>query len=72
MNLGNGLFAKRIDGGNGTQNNLQPPYLNLAKFVPDLYGVIANADLPNARNTAIYEAGILWVKNARYNGTFPQ
>jgi len=72
INRGDGTFAQRTDGGGGTQTNLQPPFLNLAKFVTDLYGVIATADRPNARNTAIYEAGILWVKNARFTGVFPQ
>ena len=63
MYQGNGSFSKRVDGKNGTQNYLGASYLFLARFRPQLYDIIALADLEQAKTKANYFAQIIFIKH---------
>lgn len=58
---------------NSTRNFIYPGWLPIANFGPLTYSIMANMDIAQGSqaSTAIYEALILWVKNARYTGLYP-
>ena len=64
MNKGEGLFSKKVDGSNGTQNYLGASYMHLARFRPQLYDIIASANLQQAKAKANYFAQILLIKRS--------
>ncbi len=63
---GDNQFAWRIDGSGATRNYLPGTFLYLAEFRPELYRVIATADLERARKDPSVAARILRVKKARH------
>ena len=64
---GDNRFAWRIDGSRTTRNYLPGTFLYLAEFRPELYRVIATADLERAKRDPSIAARILWAKNALRN-----
>jgi len=71
---GNNTFADYVIGGsaNGTRNYIYPAWTLVADFDPANYFITANVNIAQGSqaDTAIFDAFILWVKNARYNGAF--
>jgi len=68
VDAGGGVFNGRIDGTSGTQSTLQPQFFAWAKWYPQLYTDMANADRNTATTTPTYFAGIMWTKWAISKG----
>jgi len=72
--LGNNTFADYVTGGstNGTRNYIYPAWTLVAGFDPLDYYITANANISQGSqgDNAIFDAFILWVKNANYLGRF--
>ncbi|HTB85014.1 MAG TPA: hypothetical protein VK742_15270 [Candidatus Sulfotelmatobacter sp.] len=56
---------------NSTRSFIYPGWMPVANFGSETYFIMANMDSSQQSSTAIYDALILWVKNARYIGTYP-
>jgi hypothetical protein len=58
---------------NSTRNFIYPGWLPVANFGSLNYFIMANMDIAQGSqaSTVIYDALILWVKNARYTGVYP-
>jgi hypothetical protein len=56
---------------NSPRGFIYPGWMPIANFGAATFPVMANMDASQAAGTAIYEAMILWVKNARYLGWYP-
>ncbi len=58
---------------NSPRNFIYPGWMPIANFGPCTFQIMANMDIAQGSqaSTAIYEALILWVKNARYLGVYP-
>jgi hypothetical protein len=65
INKGDGNFASRTDGANGTTNYLRPTYLKMCEFVPELWPVASKANLKRAKGDPVMTATLLWVKHQR-------
>jgi hypothetical protein len=62
---GDGQFATRVDGANGTRSRLGGTWLLLSEFVPELYEPIAKSNLKRAQRDPFAAAMFLWCKNRR-------
>jgi len=58
---------------NSPRNFIYPGWMPIACFGPLTYSIMANMDIAQGSqgSTAIYDALILWVKNARATGVYP-
>ena len=58
---------------NSPRNFIYPGWMPIANFGPLTFSIMANMDIAQGSqgSTAIYDALILWVKNARYLGIYP-
>ena len=58
---------------NSPRNFIYPGWMPIAGFGSLTYSIMANMDIAQGSqgSTAIYDALILWVKNARYLGVYP-
>lgn len=58
---------------NSPRNFIYPGWMPIANFGATTYPIMANMDIVQGSQAgnAIYDASILWVKNARYLGWFP-
>lgn len=58
---------------NSPRNFIYPGWMPVANFGPLTYSIMANMDIAQGSqgSTAIFDALILWVKNARYSGLYP-
>jgi hypothetical protein len=56
---------------NSPRSFIYPGWMPIAGFGSETYFIMANMDSSQQSSTAIYDALILWVKNARYLGTYP-
>ncbi len=72
---GGNTFAGWVSGDvvDGSRNYIYPAWMMVADLTPTNYFIIANADIAQGSqgSTAIFDAFILWAKNARYAGSFP-
>lgn len=73
--LGTNTFADYVIGGstNGTRNYIYPAWTLVANFDPTDYYLTSDANIAQGSqgDNAIFDAFILWVKNANYLGRFP-
>lgn len=62
-----GKFAWQVDGSTKKppRSNLPPTFLALSDVLPELYPLIATADLPRAKSDPATAAAILWTKHQR-------
>ena len=71
---GNNTFADWVSGdvADGSRNYIYPAWTLVADFAPEDYFITANANIAQGSqgSTAIFDAFILAVKNARYTGIF--
>ncbi len=71
---GNNTFADWVSGDSvdGSRDYIYPAWTLAANFGPENYFITANANIAQGSqgSTAIFDAFILWVKNARYLGSF--
>jgi hypothetical protein len=60
-------------GSNSPRNYIYPGWMPIANFGAQTFPIMANMDIAQGSqaSTAIFDAFILWVKNARYVGVFP-
>jgi hypothetical protein len=58
---------------NSPRNFIYPGWMPIACFGPCTFAIMANMDIAQGSqgSTAIFDAMILWVKNARYLGVYP-
>ncbi len=58
---------------NSPRNFIYPGWMPIANFGPATFAIMANMDIAQGSqgSTAIYDAMILWVKNARFLGVYP-
>jgi hypothetical protein len=58
---------------NSPRNFIYPGWIPIANFGPSTFAIMANMDIAQGSqaSTAIYDAMILWVKNARFLGVYP-
>ena len=75
MNISTNHISYYVNGttNNGTRNFIYPGWIPIANFGSPTYSTMANMDVAQGsqHSTAIYDAMILWVKNARYLGLYP-
>lgn len=76
MNVSTNTISYYVDGsstGESTRNFIYPGWMPIANFESQTYPIMANMDIAQGSqaSTAIYDAMILWVKNARYLGSYP-
>ena len=68
-------FAGWVSGDvvDGSRNYIYPAWIMVADLAPTNYFIVANADIAQGSqgSTAIFDAFILWAKNARSTGSFP-
>jgi hypothetical protein len=73
IHKGNNTFANFVSGDDSkTRNHVYPAWMLLAQFTPEVYDITARANIGEGAQarTAIFDAFILWTKNARYRGVF--
>ena len=72
--LGGNKFAGYVNGNTNadTKDYIYPAWTLVANFDPSVYFTTANANISQGsqHGTAIFDAFILWTKNARYLGAF--
>jgi hypothetical protein len=76
MNISTNHISYYVNGTsspNSPRNFIYPGWMPIANFGSLTYAIMANMDIAQGsqHSTAIYDAMILWVKNARYSGNFP-
>lgn len=76
MNVSTNHISYYVDGTSSpdsTRDFIYPGWLPAADFGPLDYSIMANMDIAQGSqgSTAIYDALILWVKNARFVGLYP-
>jgi len=76
MNVSTNHISYYVDGsstGQSIRNFIYPGWMPISDFSPATYAIMANMDIAQGSqaSTAIYDAMILWVKNARYLGNYP-
>ena len=67
-------FAEWVNGDTSkTRNYIYPEWMYIAAWDPCTFSIMAQADINQGSqgSTAIFDALILWVKNARYLGIYP-
>lgn len=66
-------YVNGTEGANSSRNFIYPGWMPIANFGAATFPIMANMDIAQGSQSgnAIYEALILWVKNARYAGKFP-
>lgn len=74
INLGGNTFADYVNGdsSSGTRNYIYPGWTLVGDLDPMDYFITADANIAQGSqgSTAIFDAFILWAKNARYDGRF--
>jgi len=71
---GNNTFAEWVNGDtSSTRNYIYGEWMGISAYDPCVFDIMANADITQGSQgtTPIYDAEILWVKNARFLGIFP-
>lgn len=65
-------YVNGTDGSNSSRNYIYPGWMPIANFSPTTYWIMANMNIAQGsqHSTAIFDAFILWDKNARYTGFF--
>ncbi len=76
MNVSTNAISYYVNGTsspNSTRNFIYPGWMPIADFNPATYAIMANMNISQGsqHSTAIFDAFILWVKNARWIGTYP-
>jgi hypothetical protein len=76
MNVSTNTISYYVDGsstGQSTRDFIYPGWMPIAQFDPQTYSIMANMDIKQGSqaSTAIYDALILWDKNARFMGVYP-
>ncbi|CAG8678843.1 hypothetical protein C2G38_2044110 [Gigaspora rosea] len=74
INIGDYKISKFIDGtspNNVTAGTLFGPWAFYAEFIPDWYEFFVNLNINRIKSGPEYMGALLWVKNARASGTFP-
>ncbi|CAG8499211.1 44486_t:CDS:1 [Gigaspora margarita] len=74
INIGDYKISKFIDGtspNNDAAGTLYGPWAFYAEFIPDWYEFFVNLNINRIKSGPEYMGALLWVKNARASGTFP-
>jgi len=76
MNVSTNHISYYVNGsstGESTRDFIYPGWMPIAQFGPTTFSIMANMDIAQGSqaSTAIYDAMILWVKNARWTGLYP-
>jgi len=64
-------YVNGTDGSNGSRNFIYPGWMPICYSDPCDFAITANMDSSRQSSTPIYDAMILWIKNARYVGSYP-
>jgi hypothetical protein len=71
MNIATNEISTYVDGTGASRNFIYPGWMPICEFDPCTFAIMANMDSSRQSGTPIYDAMILWVKNARYLGVYP-
>jgi hypothetical protein len=76
MNVSTNHISYYVNGsstGESTRDFIYPGWMPVANFNAATYSIMANMNIAQGSqaSTAIFDAFILWVKNARYRGLYP-